>query len=189
MPVIQRTVSLATTLSRDDTVSSNSLVRDPAKEFSWEWEDKRMGLWHSLPEFISCFLEPASKTQSHGGVRTSKLTWVFLSDDRTKVVYYCSFVNTFVDKNLWDTTKGASDTWSARGSPCLPELWTRYSDIMITNLVIQRYRQIVCLVFERKRRGGSANPLLWFAVDTSLTQCLWNMKYPALIIYLSSWSR
>jgi len=50
-----------------------SVVRDPAKEFSWEWQDGD-GLWHSLPEYIACFLEPASKTQGYGGVRTSKLT-------------------------------------------------------------------------------------------------------------------
>ena len=78
MPVIHRTISLASTLSRDDIPSSGSVMRDPSREFSWEWEDRRTGLWHSLPEFISCFLEPASKTQSHGGVRTSKLTLVDL---------------------------------------------------------------------------------------------------------------
>jgi len=64
--------SLSMSLSESST-SLTSVVRDPAKEFSWEWQDGD-GLWHSLPEYIACFLEPASKTQGYGGVRTSKLT-------------------------------------------------------------------------------------------------------------------
>ncbi|KAL5255578.1 hypothetical protein ACHWQZ_G010974 [Mnemiopsis leidyi] len=67
-------------------VANSSLLRDPSREFSWEWEDRRTGLWHSLPEFISCFLEPASKTQSHGGVRTSKLT-----DGSTQILVKADF--------------------------------------------------------------------------------------------------